>query len=170
MRWNLSQLHLLHLGLLWVGLLFGCLTVYVTILMLLDRKRHKTPLTLPDSKAVTNVRERPDLRVDRVAVLAALAFGFVLGWGWGRIPMNNTYYDVGIIDRYDSTHYLMRIGGVEANETFCGPESFEPGEKLRWMTYRDEVTCWDVDDSKGVGFQYYKQNGTAVKFADLEKP
>jgi hypothetical protein len=82
----------------------------------------------------------------------------------------NTINEVGIVERYDTFSYKLRYDGQDYDTKFCRGvvPTFEPGEKLRWLTYIDETYCWNIGDH-GAGFKYYKENGKAIKFAELTR-
>jgi hypothetical protein len=129
----------------------------------------KLPISVIYLKVIT---ELPMISLFIVCGSASIGL-FVLGYVTRAVEQysrTNTLYNVGIIERHsdDPFRYKIRVDGADYETIFCDDYKppFEVGEKLQFLTYQDMISCWDIADRR-TGFKYYKQNGKAIKFAEL---
>jgi len=100
-----------------------------------------------------------------VAGVSLYALGFIHA-EMLRYNHTHTYYDVGIVAQHDPFNYTLRFLGSDWGEIFCPSyrPTFQPGEKLKYLTIVDEGNCWNLSDGS---FQYYKKDGKAIHFKEL---
>jgi hypothetical protein len=180
---NSSNLSLFLRWVGWVLSLAGAAFVLLAVMIVIGRKwseSHKTSRfareLFIDWKIISILTEPHGVSRTMSLLVTAIAM-FLLGYAYRATETYDrvvTLYDVGVVKRYDDftydLHYKAKFGWGDHTENFCrsyGPP-FRAGEKLKYLTYIDRISCWDISDEQLTGYEWYKQDGKAILFAEFK--
>jgi len=99
-------------------------------------------------------------------VILILCIGFLGGLAWQDHEFNanrHTYADVLVVARHDDKNFTIQPARMTPwNATTCDATDWQPGQKMRLLTYQQRTGCKDV----GVrgAYEFYTDHGKRMIF------
>ncbi len=99
-------------------------------------------------------------------VILILCIGFLGGLAWQDHEFNanrHTYTDVLVVARYDDKNFTIQPARMTPwNATTCDATDWQPGQKMRLLTFQQRTSCKDV----GVrgAYEFFTDHGKRMIF------
>lgn len=144
--------------------LAGCFFVLLGVTMRRLKKWMDSNKTSPlsrelwiDWKITTILSELPTVGKWTTWVVLSVSW-FALGYVTRGIQQDTRLRplrDVKVLQRYDDFTYKLNYQGEDYETNFCKDvrPTFDAGDELEFLTYKNEGDCWNITDM-GTGFKY----------------